>query len=999
MSFTSLSQAVKIFFSYATSSPKDKRLFDKLTKHLSVLRRQHLIDEWYDSAISTGDDITQTIEKHLRTADIIVLLISADFLASERCYELEMQRALELSTSGTARLVPIILSPADWEALPLARYSPLPAGGIPLSLKRNLDAALSEVARGIRKIVEELADRVYRVLPQPVPPQSPLYHCPYRQNAFFTDRDMVLAALSSSFPFSQIQQTRVLALNGLGGIGKTQIALEYLYRSAHLYQSIVWLNASSRETFSLEVSALAEKLALSEHARSDEDHLFAAVKRWLQGQTTWLLVLDQLEDLTLLDLIAPPQSGGHILLTTRIQTMGTTAAALPITQMDISASVSFLLQRSGIIPAKTSPDLAPPVAVQQATAIAQAMDGFPLALDQAGAYLEETGCGLPTYLTLFQQERATLLRRRGRMANTQNHPDSVAVTLTLAIVQVGRRRTANPHLLRLLAFLHPEAIPYELLVEGADALHEPLRSLAARPLALNEALADLHSYSLIHHLADTTTLRIHRIVQAVLIDALPKRQQRQWASQAVCLVNRVFPEVRFETREECARYLPQAQHCAALIADYQLTLKEGAALLLRLGSYCYRQACYSEAETYLTHTLLLQEQHSWADSQEIARTLNALGLLSHRLSRYQEAEQYHLRALALREQIPTTPHPQTAESLHNLAVLYGSQGHYQQAEQFYLRVLALDEQTLGPEHPDTAKTLNNLGLTRALQGNYAQAEEDYRRSLALSEHLLSPDHPDLAYPLNGLGGLAERQGHYQQAEQFYLRALAIREQTLGETHPEIAQSLNKLADIYETQGKDQQAEAFYRRALAISEQTLGSEHPDVALVLNNLAFLADKQGEYQKAEQFYLRALNIYEQTLGADHPTLADVLNNLGTLYRDTHQEERAEPLLRRALAIREQALGPTHPDTAQSLSNLAELQVVRHAYAEAEALYRQAFALRLQTFGPTHPDVVHTREKYASLLVSMHRETEANALRQMVQLPEAPAPGEPSPDNYETH
>ncbi len=995
MSSSSLSQAIKIFFSYATFSPKDKRLFDKLSMHLSVLRRQHLIDEWYDSAISVGNNISQAIEAHLRAADIIVLLISAEFLASERCYELEMQRALELSTTGTARLIPVILSPTDWETLPLAHYSPLPAGGIPVSLKRNIDAALSEVARGIRKVVEELAGKVKRIRTRSAAPAFPLYYCPYRQNAFFTDRETILAALSSFFTFAQAHQTRILALNGLGGIGKTQIALEYLYRSSHLYQSILWLNASSREGFSTDVSALAEKLALSEQDRADEDHLFAAVKHWLHSQPNWLLVLDHLDDLTLIDLIVPAQGSGHILLTTRAQARGEIVSTLPVPQLDTDVGVLFFLHRAGAIPARASLGQAPLEAIQQATAIVQAMDGFPLALDQAGAYLEETGCGLNAYLALFQQERATLLGRRGRGVSGQNHPDSVAITLTLAIEKVTQQHPMNLHLLRLLAFLHPEAIPYELLVDGASELHEPLRSLAARPLALNEALADLHSYSLIHHLADTTTLRIHRITQAVLIDALPKRQQRQWASQAVRLLNRVFPEVLFDTQEECERYLPQAQHCAALITNFQLALKEGALLLQRLGSYCYWKACYREAEIYLTQALQLQEQYHRTASQEIAQTLNSLGLLYHRQARYQEAEKTHLRALELREQTPGPAHSQTAESLHNLAVLYTSLGQYQQAEHFYQRVLTLDEQTIGPEHPDTAKTLNNLALIHSLQGNYAQAETTYQRALAIYEHTLSPNHPDLTYPLNGLGDLAEKRGNYQQAEQFYQRTLAIREQALGDTHPETAHSLNKLADIYEAQGKEQQAEAFYRRALVIGEQALGPDHPNVALFLNNLAFLADKQGKYPQAEQFYQRALKIYERTLGADNPVVADVLNNLGVLYLDTNDEERAEPLLRRALAIRKQIFGSTHPDTAQSLSNLADLLASQHRYQEAEALFQQAFALRLQTFGPAHPDVARTREKYISLLERMNRNEEASMLRQAVQIQEEQPSAEPFQDD----
>lgn len=136
MPFSSLSKAIKIFFSYAISAPKDKHLFDQLRTHLIALKRQQLIDEWYDSAISRGSNIAQFIEAHMSTVDIIVLLISADFFASERCYELEMKRALELSAAGAVRLIPVFLSPVDWHIAPLDQYSPLPPDGKPVSKSR-----------------------------------------------------------------------------------------------------------------------------------------------------------------------------------------------------------------------------------------------------------------------------------------------------------------------------------------------------------------------------------------------------------------------------------------------------------------------------------------------------------------------------------------------------------------------------------------------------------------------------------------------------------------------------------------------------------------------------------------------------------------------------------------------------------------------------------------------------------------------------------------------
>jgi tetratricopeptide (TPR) repeat protein len=976
----SLSKAIKIFFSYDTSTSKDKRLFDQLANHLSILKRQQLIQECYDSAISAGNDIARCVEAYMNTVDIIVLLISADFFASERCYQLEMKRAVELSKTGAVRLIPVILRPTDWKVFPLSEYSPLPPDGTPVSRWKNIDAALVEVVKGIRKVIEEISSQGMKTRTSLAPPKFPLYHVPYRYNTFFTDRDTILALLSSSFASlsAQALQTPTLALNGLGGIGKTQIALTYLYRSPH-YQAILWLNASSYDVFTTEAMALADRLALPEKDREDEQHLFSALKQWLQNQTAWLLVLDQVDDITLIDLIVPPQSKGHVLLTTRTQALGNVASAIHIEAMDSDFSVLFLLHRAGLLPAEASLDQAPAEIVDQARNIAHLLDRLPLALDQAGAYLEETGCSLATYLSSYQEERQTLLSQRGQIVDS--HPQSVTITLMLAFEHVARKHPVNLEFLHLLAFLHPDAIPETLLTQGRLELQEPLQSLIARSLAFNQALADLRRFSLISHGADRTVLQIHRIVQDVLIDTLTPEQQRDWAQQAVRLVNHVFPEVHFDTWTECERYLPQAQQCAVLIADFQLILKEGALLLERLGSYCSQRAVSMEAERYLIQALSLYEHHLGADSLEAAQALSSLALLYYQDAQYQQAEVLHLRALKLREQLCGLDDPLTAESLHNLALVYGDQEHYQQAEQIYLQVLSLDEHIADSDPHETAKTLNNLGLTYYQQGKYAQAETAYQRALTLYRSILSSDHPDLAYTLNGLGTLAEKQGDYQQAEELYQQALAIREKTLGNEHPATAHSINKLADIYELQGNDQQAEEFYLRALHMSEQTREADHPDIALFLNNLAFLANKQGHYQQAEEFYLRALHIYEHSLGAEHSKVARVLNNLGLLSRNTGNQERAEELLRRALALRKQVLDLTHPDIAESLSNLADLLSHQHVYDEAETLFQQALAHLQQTFAPRHPRIIQVQEQYASLLMRMNKKKEAQALLQITE------------------
>lgn len=877
MPVSSPARAISIFFSYATASIRDKHLYDELIPHLSLLRRQQPIDEWYDSAMSNGSQITSFIETRLNAADIIILLVSPDFFASDRCYEIEMQRALEQSEIEATRLIPVLLRPSEWQTTPLARYRPLPADGIAISRRSDRDAAFLEVAQGIRQVVKELADQATistYLAPRRFPkfsspklsfPKSSIFNASLTYNNLFTNRDTVLATISSFFTSTRTLGTPILALSGMGGIGKTQIALAYSYRASHDYKNILWLNASSRPVLGKEVNSLADQLSLPYDDREDESQLFASMKRWLQDQSSWLLVLDQLMDMTLIDLIIPPQSSGHVLLTTRGQATGKRASTVPITSMNIDASTLFLLRRAKLLPAEASLDQVPADLVRDAAAIAQAMGGFPLALDQAGAYLEEKGCSPATYLALYQQQRTKLLSERGRLAD--DHRESVTSTLELAFEQVAQKNVANLDLLYLLAFLHPDAIPEELLANGAAELSGQLQPLADDSLALHQALADLRSFSLIHYGADRTTLQIQRIVQDVLIDRLDPKQRRQWARQAVHLVNRVFPEIRYDTRADCERYLPQARHCAALISKFHLTSKVDALLLERLGTYRSRCASYAEAETYLIRALHLLERRAQANSPDGAQTLNSLALLYYRQARYQEAEAHHQRALEIREHVLGPDHPKTAESLHNLAMLYGDLGEYHRAEQLYQRVLSIEERTKGTDHADVARTLNNLGLIYFQQERYAQAEAAYRRALAIYEQALPDDHPDLMYPLDGLGEIAEVQGHYQQAEELYQRALVICERAFGELHPETAHSLNKLADIAESRGDNQQAEALYQRALAIAEQVLRSGHPDIALFLNNLAFLANKQGQVSRARDLYQRSLNIYEQALGPQHP------------------------------------------------------------------------------------------------------------------------------------
>lgn len=889
------SEPINIFFSLA-SVDRDMALFKKLCTHLSSQKQQGLIDIHYDSDISAGSEYREIIHSYIRAADIIVLLLSADFFDSDECVKREMPWAFEEHNTRAARVIPVLLRPAEWSGFNLERYSPLPSNRKPISIWSDHDTAFTEVAQGIRNVINELKGRLIGTHLPTRRRQLPLYSLPYRLNPFFTDREGTLRELHRAFASSSKTHTHIQALYGLGGIGKTLIANAYAYLYHEEYQTIVWLHASPSELLSSSLPGLAAQLGIALPNDSDEQRSIVFIQRWLQQHNHWLLVIDNLEDFSILDQLIPFYSGGHVLVTTHIRVTRPFVSTLEVTALNVEDGALLLLRRANIIPKQGSSEIAPEDQRVQALALAQEVAGYPLAIDQAGAYIEETQRSLASYLELYRRQQATLLRKRGSVL-PHEHPDPVTTTLVLTFQKVEQTNPTARALLNLCAFLHPDALPDEAFTSGASSLQEALRGLSD-PFALDDVLATLQRFSLIHRCADSTTLTMPTIIQLVLREELTEDEQREWASQAVRFINAVFPKVRFETWKECERYVSQALRCASLLHDFQLSLKEGGWLLERLGFYSYQRGLYTQAETYLVQALHLQEEHHERDVIDIARTLNSLGLLAQRRALYQNAEVFYQRALTLRERALGSSHPETAESLHNLAAWYERHGQLDQAAQFYTRALAADEQHGEARPLDMAQTWNNLGVLYDRQGQLDQAERAYQRALVIYGTMPS-QHPNVSYTLTGLGVLAEKRRDYQRAIQLYQQALEIREKAFGEDHSETAHSYNRLARIIRLQGDYQQAEVLYQRALAIGEKTLGPTHPDVALFLNNLGLLALKQGDYRKAAPFFERVLNIYEQVPDPDPRSIANVLSNLEQLVSHAKEDTQAEALLQRARTL----------------------------------------------------------------------------------------------------
>jgi tetratricopeptide (TPR) repeat protein/nucleoside phosphorylase len=745
-----------------------------------------------------------------------------------------------------------------------------------------------------------------------------VWNVPYARNPHFTGRDDLFDQLEqhlappehpAAIGTPRVALTQPHALTGLGGIGKTQIAVEYAYRSRDLdrYTHTFWVNAASEEAIIASFVAIADLLpSLAMRHETDQRTLAEAVKHWLeQCNERWLLIFDNADEVALVREYLPKLGNGSIVLTTRAHAVGSLAISVEVDTMGFLEGTQLLLRRAHRFEQASDDE------INQAGNIVVALDHFPLALDQAGAYIEETECSLADYLALYRTHRQALLAHRGVLST--DYPHSVATTWSLSFQKVQQANFAAAELLALCSFLAPDRIPEELLSEGAPYWPASLQQAVADPLRLQQLMADLLKFSLIKRLVEERAFSIHRLVQAVQRDRMEQEEQHHWAERVVRAVNEAFPDDPQDpgTWSRCLRYLDQVQASHALIGHYGLIYVEAASVLNRASLYLHEHALYALAEPLLVRALAIYEEQVGPTHPDTASSLNNLALLYAAQGKYEQAEPLYQRALAICEQRLGAEHPATAQSLNNLAALYRAQGKYEQAEPLYQRALAIHEQQLGAEHPDTARSLNNLVTLYDTQGKYEQAEPLYVRTLAIDEKAYGSEHPDTATGLSNLASLYKKRGKYEQAEPLLVRALAIYEQQLGPEHPDTATSLSNLALLYAAQGKYEQAEPLLLRALAIREQRLGAEHPDTAASLNNLAGLYDAQGKYEQAEPLYQRALAICEQQLGAEHPNTASSLNNLAALYQAQGKYEQAEPLYQRALLIYEQRVGREHPKT----------------------------------------------------------------------------------------
>ena len=712
------------------------------------------------------------------------------------------------------------------------------------------------------------------------PEDEPAWLVPYGRNPYFTGREEVLTTLHQQLHEGRtaaISQTQ--AISGLGGIGKTQTAVEYAYRYCDDYRHVFWIRADTQLELTNSYVAIAQALNLPLKDAENQDETVQYVRLWLSREAGWLLIFDNADHPERVQPFLPREITGHILVTSRAQDFQDLGIVQPLEMTTLSPeeAITFLLTRTRRTDAANPP--------AQVAELAAELGYLPLALEQAAAYIVTNRVSFGDYLTSYRKQR--LKRLEKAKPKLGQYPDSVATTWALNLKEVQTEAPAAAALLNYCAFLHADAIPFNLFTQGATELGEPLATALADaaddPLELYDLLNPLCRYSLVRVEPESQSLSLHCLVQEVIRAELGDEGCQICVEPLFRAMAKLLPakgkDIEYQDWPALAPLVNHVQDLATHCQQLDIASTEAADVFDAMGAYLLERGQYALADPLLQKALELRRSLLENEHEDIASSLALLAYSCRLTGRYGEAEPLYQEALAMRKRLLGDEHPDVACSLNNLGVLYKNQGRYSEAEPLYQEALAMRKQLLGDEHPDVALSLNNLALFYQQQGFYSEAEPLYQAALAMKKRLLGNEHPDVALGLNNLATLYQQQGRYVDAQPLLIETVNLFRLLLRNEHPHLAGSLNNLARCYRETSDYNRAEELCQEALAIAQVALPTDHQLKGRFLDDFATLRAAQGRTEEARTLYQQALAILEPKLGADHPWTVCCRENLAKL------------------------------------------------------------------------------------------------------------------------
>ncbi|CAG1973095.1 unnamed protein product [Fusarium graminearum] len=841
---------------------------------------------------------------------------------------------------------------------------------------------------------------------EPTPP--PFASIPFRRDPMFVNRGDVLEQIDRrcSEPASRV------AIVGLGGVGKSQLAIEFAYRFADCSPEkwIFWVHASTPARIVEGFKSIADNIKLMGRNQPTVD-ILKLVFDWLSNVRNgkWLLILDSADDPdVLLDSTIggrggerklveylPQSVNGCVLLTTRNRDLafrltGTFQTIHEIGPMTQEEGLKLLENRLGRLSDGDT-----------AVELVRSLDLVPLAISQAAAYIQMRAprTSLAQYLDQFRQSESKKvkllthdagdlrrdLRKDGGASNT------ILTTWQVSFDHIRSKRQSAADLLSLMSFFDRQGIPESLVALPKDSRntaqsnrHNDISDSDTQDSGdktesgLEDDIAILRNYCLIMQGEDTNTFEMHGLVQLSTRRWLKAQGlQEKFLEQYIVIMARAFPNGDYENWKVCRALFAHVEAAAEYWPKDEHLRKTWADLLHNGGWYALLQGRYATAELMSSQAMRNREEIMGKDHEGTLASTSNLGSTYWNQGRWEEAEKLQVEVMETRKLRLGEDHPDTLQSISNLASTYWSQGRWEEAEKLQVEVMETRKLRLGEDHPDTLQSINNLALIYRSQGRWEEAEKLQIEVTETSKVKLGEDHPDTLQNMSNLALIHWSQGRWEEAEKLQIEVMETSKVKLGADHPDTLTSIGNLALTHFSQGHWGEAERLQLQVTEAYMAQHGADHPDTLKTMSNLVMTYWRQGRLEEAKNLQIQVMETQKVELGTSHPDTLTSIDNLASIYSNQGKWKRAERLQVGVIKTRKAKLGSSHPDILTSMHNLAVTYGRQGRWDEAERLQTDVMETGKAKLGGSHMATITSMQNLAIIYWGQGRWEEAKKLQ----------------------
>ncbi|KAK2592705.1 hypothetical protein QQS21_009606 [Conoideocrella luteorostrata] len=852
-------------------------------------------------------------------------------------------------------------------------------------------------------------------LERPETPPLPSILIPFVRDRDFVNRGEVLDRIKYSFS----QPGSRTALVGLGGIGKSQLAIEYAYRTREQSPTkwVFWVHASNAARFEQSFRDIATCIRVPGR-QNPKANIFQLVHDWLRDarQGPWVIVLDNVDDASFLKapvpgnetgemtaktsnskqliLCIPQCQHGSVLITSRSRGAALElveyADIITIEPMDKKDALQLFRNKLG-----QSDD------ENCVAELARALEYMPLAIVQAAAYIlqRKPRCSAQEYLNKFRhsdkRKIGLLGLEGGKLRRDTEAKNAILITWQMSFDYIRKTRTSAADLLSLMSFCDRQGIPETLLRDRNDCVHDH-NEQNLRDGTHDVGEEDEHNNITVS--GERTNSEGENDSDSDSIEFRSNySDNNQFENDIIALRDFCFITanddrtsfemhrlVQLATLEWLRAHKVYEQWKNRFLVRLCAEIPEG-----EYKNWTKCQALFPHAQS-----VAAQRPVSEKSMKEWATILYRAAWYALRVGKGIEAEDLSIKALKARKKIFDKPHRHVTDSKAMVALAYSLRGRWEAAEELEVQVMETSKKKLGEDHPDTLTSMGNLASIYRNQGRWEAAEELDMQVMETHKKKLGEDHPNTLTSMGNLASTYRNQGRWEAAEELEVQVMETHKKKLGEDHPDTLTSMGNLASTYRNQGRWEAAEELEVQVMETRKKKLGEDHPDTLTSIGNLASTYRNQGRWEAAEELDVQVMETHKKKLGEDHPDTLTSMGNLASTYRNQGRWEAAEELDVQVMETHKKKLGEDHPSTLTSMGNLASTYWNQGRWEAAEELEVQVMETRKKKLGEDHPDTLTSMGNLASIYSNQGQWKAAEELEVQVMETRKKKLGEDHPD-----